>query len=273
MFARVTAALLTSALLALAARAGPAVGTGRPAPTDAGKALKPVRDRLAELKGESGRVEPITDGALAEAFPGHRFCAVLYRRWPLVEPVPAPLKHSSIFAVAPGDTLTLLTDVKGLEAYFKANLGAVKEDKAARAAALAYLRLAEQLYQDGFYKFKAVAEATKVEAEGVGKKAGARSTVMAGGNGEVTVALTFDGAGKLVRASEKSTVKPGPRPRCHATKLLDPDPVVRAIVEQDLLIMGRAAKGYLDEQRAKADPQLRQAIDRIWQRILSDDGG
>jgi hypothetical protein len=199
------------------------------------------------------------------------FLAVLYRQWPVRVPVPAPLKHSSIFAVSPTDKLTLLTDVKGLGEYFKANLGAVKGDKAARAAALSYLRLAEQLQQDGFYKFKAVAEATRVEAEGAGKKAGARSTVMAGGNGEITVALTFDGAGKLVQVSGRNAIKRGPRPRCHATKLLDPDPVVRAIVEEDLLIMGRAAKEYLDEQRAKAGPQLRQAIDRIWQRILSDD--
>ena len=68
----------------------------------------------------------------------------------------------------------------------------------------------------------------------------------------------------------RSKLKPGPRPICHATKLLDPDPVVRAIVEQDLLIMGRAAKPYLDEQRAKASPELQQAIDRIWQRILNE---
>ena len=40
------------------------------------------------------------------------------------------------------------------------------------------------------------------------------------------------------------------------------------MAEQDLLIMGRAAKPYLDEQRAKASPALQQAIDRIWQRIL-----
>jgi hypothetical protein len=71
----------------------------------------------------------------------------------------------------------------------------------------------------------------------------------------------------LTKATAKAEIKPGPRPVCHATKLLDADPVVRAIVEQDLLIMGRAAKPYLDEQRAKAGPELQEAIDRIWQRI------
>jgi hypothetical protein len=90
---------------------------------------------------------------------------------------------------------------------------------------------------------------------------------MKGGNGDINVELTFDADGKLTKATEKADIKPGPRPVCHATKLLDPDPVVRAIVEQDLLIMGRAAKPYLDEQRAKAAPELQEAIDRIWQRI------
>jgi hypothetical protein len=51
--------------------------------------------------------------------------------------------------------------------------------------------------------------------------------------------------------------------------LLDPDPVVRSIVEQDLLIMGPAAGPYLEEQRARAAPDLQRAIDRIWQRVLA----
>jgi hypothetical protein len=31
--------------------------------------------------------------------------------------------------------------------------------------------------------------------------------------------------------------------------------------------MGLAAREYLDEQRAQAGPELRRAIDRLWQRI------
>ncbi len=34
--------------------------------------------------------------------------------------------------------------------------------------------------------------------------------------------------------------------------------------------MGRSAKPYLDQIRATAVPKLQQAIDRIWQRILSE---
>jgi len=48
------------------------------------------------------------------------------------------------------------------------------------------------------------------------------------------------------------------------------DPIVRRMAEQDVLVMGRAAKPYLDQVRATARPKLQQAIDRIWQRILDE---
>ena len=34
--------------------------------------------------------------------------------------------------------------------------------------------------------------------------------------------------------------------------------------------MGHMVKPYLDEIRAKSTPKLRQAIDRIWQRIVDE---
>lgn len=57
---------------------------------------------------------------------------------------------------------------------------------------------------------------------------------------------------------------------CQATKLLDPDPVVRGMAEEAILVMGRGAKEYLDEQRTRARPALQAAIGRIWRRILSE---
>lgn len=67
-----------------------------------------------------------------------------------------------------------------------------------------------------------------------------------------------------------NAIQKGVRPICQATKLLDPDPVVRGMAEQAILVMGKAAEGYLTEQRTRASPELRQAIDRIWQRILAE---
>ena len=82
--------------------------------------------------------------------------------------------------------------------------------------------------------------------------------------------MTLGPAGSFVNVLEKSALRPGIRPICQATKLLDRDPIVRRMAEQDLLVMGRAAKPYLDQIRVTAQPKLQQAIDRIWQRILNE---
>ena len=73
--------------------------------------------------------------------------------------------------------------------------------------------------------------------------------------------ITLGAAGSLVQIYERSALRPGIRPICQATKLLDRDPIVRRMAEQDVLVMGRAAKPYLDQVRATARPKLQQAID------------
>jgi hypothetical protein len=245
-----------------------AVAADKPSADDLKKAEQQVKDRLKEFKGPDAEVKSVSDDPIGKALPGQQFFSVRYRLYPLAVRPPEGLKSSNVFAVTPKGEVKVLTDAKGLEEYFRDHLGAAKDEDAAKGAALAWLRLVEEFSQDGYYQFKPVEEATKFSADGDGKRVTARSVVMKGGNGEINVELTFDAKGKLTKATANAALKPGARPKCHATKLLDPDPVVRAIVEQDLLIMGRAAKGYLDEQRAKASPELQKAIDRIWERIL-----
>jgi hypothetical protein len=245
----------------------------RPMAEDIQQAKTRVEEELARLKGGKAKVEVLTEEALARAFPDYLFVSVLYRRFPVALAPPDPLKPSSLYAVPrnPDGKLRLLTDAKGLEAFFRETLGPAREDAQAKDAVRAWLHLASVFVQDGFYQFKLMEDSTKVVADQAGKKASGKMVVMAGGNGEVDVSMTFDAQGRLDRLEEKVRVKPGPRPRCQATKLLDADPVVRAMAEQDLLYLGRAAKDYLDEQRAQAVPELRQAIDRLWQRIVAED--
>ena len=78
-------------------------------------------------------------------------------------------------------------------------------------------------------------------------------------------------AGEANRKSTRRVVRePFPARRRIQPKLLDPDPIVRRMAEQDILVMGRAARDYLMDQRANAPPLLQDAIDRIWRRILQD---
>ncbi|HJZ54708.1 MAG TPA: hypothetical protein VKE74_07095 [Gemmataceae bacterium] len=236
----------------------------KPTPEDLAKAEQVVKDYLDVKKADGYKLERIDDPAVGRAFPNHLVYSVIFRQYPVARAAPEGLKSQNLFFVA-GGKLTLVQDAKGLERVFREAAAPAKDEKVAADVALAWLRFAEELRQDGFYKFKTVEEATKAG----GGNASAKATVSAGGNGEIKVELSFDADGKLTRASEAAVLKPGPRPICQATKLLDPDPLVRRICEQDLLIMGPPALEYLDEQAAKAPPELRAEIERVRRKILA----
>lgn len=230
-----------------------------------------IRQRYPAMKeANAPPLRPIHDAALRAVFPSYHFFAAIARLYPVARAVPRGLKAQNVFAVKDA-TASHLTNARQLERFFRANLVPVTNERLARDTAQAWLLLSSEFVQDGFYQFAVEKDSLKVTPAGNGKQATGKLIVTRGGNGQLVVAMRFDGAGKLVKVTENRKIRPGPRPICQATKLLDPDPIVRRMAEQDLLIMGRAAKDYLDEQRAKARPELRKAIDRLWQRILADD--
>jgi len=131
-----------------------------------------------------------------------------------------------------------------------------------------WLRFSEELKQDLFYTFSAP-EISYMPREDITSVRG-HVAVIAGGDGHIEMLMALGTAGSLVHIYEKGALRPGVRPICQATKLLDRDPIVRRMAEQDLLVMGRAAKPYLDQVRAAAQPKLQQAIDRTWHHIVDE---
>jgi hypothetical protein len=258
-----TAALLVASAVTIVASQD-APQEARPTAESIAKAVKAVKEHLEKRKGAGAAVQYIKDDAVEKVFPHYCLFAVLFRQFPVGRVPPKGLKASNLFAVDADGKVTTLPDAKELERFFQTDLAAVKEEAQMKTAIRAWLRLTQQYHQDGFYTFGLVEDATRVE----GKTARGTVAVMKGGSGTLTASLTFDDAGKLVKVREESKLRPGPRPICQATKLLDKDPVVRRIAEHDLLIMGTVAKEYLGEQRYQASPELRCAIDRIWQRIV-----
>jgi hypothetical protein len=241
-------------------------------PEKAEKAKKVVAEHVANLKSKNmPNLVWIGDETLDRTFPDYVFFAVRYRIYPVAMQLPEGMKASNLFAVK-GDKLEHIKDAKALEAFFKANAPAVTKAETAKDAVSSWLSLAQEFIQDGFYKFDILTKEIDV-TEKVGQDAGkakGRAVVMKGGNGEISVVLDLDKAGKVTGVADKTEVKQGPRPICQATKLLDADPVVRKMAEQDLLFMGLAARDYLMEQRASASPELRQAIDQLWERIVKN---
>jgi hypothetical protein len=231
--------------------------------------------KLAEFKGaERGQIIPVTDEAAARAFPAHSFYVLRFRQYPIAQTPPTKLTANNLFVVKPDGSVEHLPDAAALESFYRATLAPIRTESEARDAATAWLRLTQEFHQDGFFEFSIPRNSVRVASTGTRglQVTGKVAVNPQGGNaGEIVVALTFDQTGRLVKVSETAKVKKGVRPICQATKLLDPDPIVRGMAEQAIMVMGKAAKEYLTEQRMKASPELKQAIDRIWQRILVED--
>jgi hypothetical protein len=260
-------ALLVWALGAYAAAVPP---RKPPSPDEIAKAKK-IIEADEKLTKAAAKIEQIGDGVVAATLPDHVLFSVMFRRFPVARVPPEGLAASNVAVVARDGKVTFLTNTKGLEKFFRTHATAATDDNSLGAAAYTWSRLAQDLHQDGFYRFQLLDPAKQPAKPGGPRTITTVALVMQGGSGTMRYTLTFDTSGKLSGVVEDVKLRPGPRPICQATKLLDPDPVVRKMAEQDLLIMGRPARRYLDEQRAKASPALRRAIDRLWRRIEQGD--
>jgi hypothetical protein len=222
---------------------------------------------LTEIKGaDAGRISELTDGAAT--FPDHTLFAFVFPQFPVAREAPAPFKAGNVIAIpkkkdAKPVVMTISQDV---ENFFKASARPVKTEAEAQEAVKFWARAHAELNQDGFYMFTVKAEPAKILEEGINVTAAAVADQKNGDSGEVKATITFKD-GKLGDVTTKKNLKAGMRPRCQATKLLDPDPIVRGMAEDAIRFMGRSARPYLDEQRAKASAELREAIDRAWRKI------
>jgi hypothetical protein len=213
-------------------------------------------------------IYPIEADYIGRTFAGISFFAVQFRQYPYFVYPPDPLeRQSNVFTVQNGN-VSFIDDTDGLRTFFSDQLGPVLDPDPAKDAGSAWLRLSEELKQDLFFTFSdPVVEYMPTPA---GAIVSGRVVVLNGGTGAIEMRMTLDAKGNLVDVRESSSVIAGVRPICQATKLLDRDPIVRRMAEQDILVMGRSAKSYLDAQRVKARPALKRAIDRIWARIVNE---
>lgn len=229
-------------------------------------------EKFVKEKGyDRGELLPISDAPLQKEFPDVLFYALRFRQFPVAYQVPAGMKPSNLYALLADGTVIHLADVDALIKFFQKELPEVKDAAAAKTAARAWLRLSQEWRQDGFFQFVIPDDSVTAEDAGKGIKASAKVVASGGGNrGEITATLSFDAQGKLASATDQGQVRQGVRPICQATKLLDPDPIVRGMARQCILVMGLRARDYLIEQRAKASPELQREIDRIWQDIIEE---
>lgn len=238
---------------------------------DATEAEAKLKEYLGGIKGsEAGRVTLLADGT-REAFPDFVLFSHVIPQYPVARQAPAPLSNANVIAVPKqkGGKPVLIKDLKELEKFFKEHARAVKQPAESDDVLKAWLRSAAELAQDGYFKFTVKTGPSLASGNTITATGSAPVDPRNMDKGEIKASLTFK-SGKFAAAETKSSVSAGIRPRCQATKLLDPDPIVRAIAEDSLRVMGSTAKDYLDAQYAKASPQLRAAIDRVRAKIAAE---
>jgi hypothetical protein len=220
---------------------------------------------VEKRKAEAGELKPLKTDDLTAAYPGLTFFTVRFRQWPVATAPAEGFRASNVLVIDEKGEPLLLTNQQEL---FKLSKRVKAPDKKAAVQVVrALMKIQEELFQDGFYKFEVSEDLLRTDTFQGKLAVFGTSRVVEGGNGSVGAALTFDAEGNLIATSFSDSVKPGVRPRCQATLLLHPDPGVRAVCERNLLLLGAAAREYLQEQRARANPELQAEIDRVWRTI------
>jgi hypothetical protein len=245
----------------------PSAAQDKAIPQETQPALDAVKAYLEKLKGAHAQLIVRDEPVISKVLPEHVFVIARYRIYPVARQLPEGLRPSNVFAVAKKEHhVRLIKNAKELEGFFQASQIPAKDDATAKSALAAWLTLSQEFVQDGFYKFEILTKEFASDTDDGRIQVSGRALVTQGGKGEIATSLVYE-QGKLKRANETAKVMAGPRPICQATRLLDRDPISRQMAEQDLLFMGLPARDYLLEQRDQAAPELRQAIDRLWQRI------
>src|SRR5437867_5428330 len=184
-----------------------------------------VEDYLTNHGIGGAVVRPITDDYVSRTFPNFSFFGVIFRQYPVAVLCPQMqnLKCSNVFFVKDGQ-VDFVATIPGLKFFFAAELDPVPSEQAAIDAASSWLRFSEELKQDLFYAFSAPQisyeprqDITLVRGDAV---------VIAGGKGHIDMLMTLGSAGSFLQVYERSALRPGVRPICQATKLLDRDPIV-----------------------------------------------
>jgi hypothetical protein len=245
-----------------------ALGHAEEKPVGREQARELVQAVLAKLGVAQAPLRELDDAEVRSGLPGWHVLLLRFPQFPVARIPPKGLGSNNLFFVSPQGNVEIVHDPAQLRSWFQKHVR-VDSDKAAKTVLRAWLVLASELRQDGFYQFRLADESVVVTKTEKGMLVRGKMEVVpkAGNEGFLTAEMLVSPKGQLLEVREDVKLKAGIRPICQATKLLDPDPIVRRMAERDLLILGPLAIPYLSEQWRQADPQLRRAIERIQRQI------
>ncbi len=178
------------------------------------KAKDLVSKELTKQNANAGRTLPVQSDAVSKVLADYQFVGVVFSPYPVARPAPKGFKQGNVYAVSKDGTLTLMTTAEELQKFFAEHAAPAKDEKPAKDALAAWLRLTQELSQDGFFEFAVDADSLKVEKGKKGLEATGINAVKPknGDKGEIKAVLTFDADGKLTKVDETRNVQAGNRP-------------------------------------------------------------
>jgi hypothetical protein len=173
--------------------------------TDEGfaRAEKRAKAHLGKSLGRGYSIGHVRDDSTMGAFPAHAFFTALGP--------PDGVKVVCLYAVGRDGRVATIASAADLERWFKANLRRRPHEAAIKTAALVWVRLGQELHQDGFYHFEVKGRGVRA-GKGERRTASARAVVTHGGEGAYEAKLTFDREGRLLEVAERAKLRPGDRP-------------------------------------------------------------
>src|SRR5258706_4530002 len=179
---------------------------------DAESARTALQAYLAKVPGaKAGQVLPVTAGVEPLTSAGYQIFIVRFRGYPIK--APPPFKNNNLFAVSPDGTIQQLADEGTLKQFFKSALPAVTTEDEAKGVFKIWLRLSEELHQDGYCTFDIVGDSVRVQTDEGTRTVSGEARATKGAKGSITAAATFDRSGKVTEAWAKADLElTGERP-------------------------------------------------------------
>jgi hypothetical protein len=229
-----------------------------------------AREQEIDLTGYN--IVEIQSNEITQVLPGHHFFLIYLVKYPVAySPPDKQLGTNCIVAIDQDLVIESIPDEYAMEEFYRAHQIKISTKEGCVLAIKAWLHLSQEYKNDGFYTFMVFDDditVSHVYGDVVEWIVDGISRVISGGEGAISVGMVIDFMGLLQYVTEEYELIEGIRPICQSTKLLDPDPIVRKMAEQDLLAMGYKAKDYLFSQRKTASSELQKAMDAIWERIV-----
>jgi hypothetical protein len=162
-----------------------------------------------EIKIEP-KVIPIEDENVRKIFPGDRFFGVYLPRWPVAIRPPKELSYETDVCIRNDKSVEPIGDEDALRTFLAHAISNVFDEKDARSALLASLRLAEAGAKNGPYEFDEPSNISVVRRER-SILAIARATVRGSARGELELRMEFSDGGITPGAINISgRLRPGP---------------------------------------------------------------